>query len=265
MKKITKIEMFFMKIQAFFLERKIKNDPSVKNATLPPEVSEKILVEIHQRQEQWEMLSEKQKELIYLGQVYKRQQRRRKYWVLVTAVILALAVGMTSFGGVDRMIHKISSMISNRTRETIDTEGVKIWTKAAEEEIYLEIENTYGFHPVRLEYRPIGSRFLEANILNEMPAFSMIYGSGDIVKMVYTIVPNYRNGSWTKDIEDKLMEEYVEEIGDVSIEVKKYLIEDNGSIRWLIQFLYDGNYYSMYIFDVEKEEIDKIISNLIFS
>ena len=264
MRKISKIQLLWMKIEAYFLEKKVNRDPQLRNAEPPPEVHEKILAEIHKRELQLEILSDEQKELIYLGQIHRRQLRRRKYWVLATAVVLALAVGMTSLGGVERVFHKISSMISNRTRETVDSGGVMTLTNISEEQAFAEIEEKYGFYPVRFGYRPLEVDFLEMNILQDIPKINIIYGTEERVRIVYDIIPNYRKSSFSKDIEDEAIEEYAVEVDGTKIEVSEYVVKESSEQRWLIQFEYKDSYYQIYIMDVEQNEIDRIVEMLHF-
>ena len=54
MRKISKIQLLWMKIEAYFLEKKVNRDPQLRNAEPPPEVHEKILAEIHKRELQLE-------------------------------------------------------------------------------------------------------------------------------------------------------------------------------------------------------------------
>ena len=92
----------------------------------------------------------------------------------------------------------------------------------------------------------------------------MLYGTGENVKITYLIRPNYKISSLAKDVEDQLLEEYVEENEYAAIYVRKYLV-DNVEERWEVQFEYKEAAYSMLIMDSDEVEVKKIVENLIFS
>ena len=146
--------------------REVAKDESVKDCVLSEERSEKIyaaIVEAQQeilRREEEERLAE-ERELIRLGKIYRRNLQRRKYVVLVAILVLSLAFGINCFGSVDRMFHKLNFNILNRDREVVDTDGILQLDEISEEEAFAQIEEEYGFHPVRLDYRPEDTSFLE--------------------------------------------------------------------------------------------------------
>lgn len=270
MKIVSKIVEILLKMEEKSIMREVSKDERVKDAKVPDEVRDAIFDEIRRIEEKreierraLEMISSENKELIRLGRIYKNGLHRRKYVILAAILVLALSASITSFGGVDRMFHKISSMIGGRSRETIDTEGVKTLDEK-EEEAFIEIKDLYGIKPVRIGYIPAEAEFLEAMILQGTPQIKILYGSGDEVRIVYDVILNYREGSWTKDIEDELVNSYVTSKDDIKIDVSEYRVKSEET-RWLLQFVYEELHYRLQVFDVEQKEIQTMIDSLCFS
>ena len=101
-----------LKKEADQIMREVEADPEVADLTAPSEIDQKLYKEEHYAPE--ETLSGEQQELIRLGKIYKRKQKRRKYVVLAAAVVSAFAVGITSFGGPERILHKFNWNIGDR-------------------------------------------------------------------------------------------------------------------------------------------------------
>lgn len=248
--------------------REVAKDESVKDCVLSEERSEKIyaaIVEAQQeilRREEEERLAE-ERELIRLGRIYRRNLRRRKYVVLAAILVLSLAFGINCFGSVDRMFHKLKFNIWNREREVVDTGDILQLAEISEEEAFAQIEEEYGFHPVRLDYRPEGSEFIEMNIHEDIPKISMIYGTESGLVIEYDVFPRYRESSISKDMEDVLVDQYTYLSDGVLIEIKEYLV-NNMEKRWLIQFEYGTAYYWINVLDVEKGEMQKMVESFYF-
>lgn len=264
----NKIEEIYVVWQAKKIWKEVEADEELKNIQMnvSKEDDEKVMAAIHeiemelQAREEKARLAEEQ-ELIRLGRRYKRSLHRRKYVLLAAVLVLALSFSINCFGSVDRMFHELNLKIFNREREVVDTDGVKILENITEEEAFAEIESTFGFHPVRLDYRPEGTEFLEMNILQGVPKITMLYGQENKIQIKYDILLNYRDGSASKDIEDSLQNIYEKELGDTKIEIKEYLVDDKET-RWLIQFEDEGFYYWIAISDMELTDVEKIVGSM---
>lgn len=251
--------------------RAVEKNPDIQRSEVPEEVHDAIFAEIRRKEEAWEreqrmieQLSSENKELLRLGKVYKRNLRFRKYILLAAVFVLTMAFGITSFGSVERMFHRVSSMIGNRTRETVDTDGVKELSYLNEEEVFAQIEQMYGVFPVRMGYLPEGTELLEANVLEETGEVNVIYGTSNKTVLIYEILIDYQEKSWSKDIEDQLVAEFIETNNDMEVEVKQYLLSDN-TVRWQLQFERNEIYYWVQVIDVDKETIHKIIDYFKFA
>ncbi len=265
---VEKIKEIFLRLERKWILQKVRKDKTIETKEVPEEVHDAIFAEIRRMEEEWErerqmiaQLSDENQELIRLGKVYKRNLPYRKYSILAAILALTFAMGITSFGSAERMFHKITSMICGRTRETIDTEGVIELAGLDEEEVFAEIEEMYGAFPVRFGYLPEGTELLEANVKDETLEVSLLYGVGDKINIFLDIIFVYRGGSWSMDIEDKVINSYLVTKNDVEINVKEFLVDDKEH-RWLIQLEHDDLFYEIHVMDSNLEEIQKMIKYL---
>ena len=86
----------------------------------------------------------------------------------------------------------------------------------------------------------------------------------EVVRVAYDIVLNYQEGSWSKDIEDELLNEYIFNKDEIEIDVGEFLV-DGKEVRWLLQFTYEELHYRIYVFDTDQNEIQKMIEYLYFT
>ena len=212
------------------------------------------------------IFSAEDKELIRLGRIYKKRKKLHRYLVAVAAIICVLAFGITSIGGPKKVFEKFNWTLAGREQTNVDSDDDDVvqMGDVKEDEVYQEIEDKFGFYPVRITYLPKKVEFLEASLGEEIQGINMLYGKGDEVKLTYVIRPNYKTSSLGKDIEDNLVKEYVEETEHAVIYMRKFLVE-NTEERWSVQFEYQEVAYSMLIMDSNESEVKKIVENLFFS
>lgn len=254
------------KKEEFCAEEKLKEtDSNVEKVAVEEEThAEKLDTE--EKVSETEKLTAEEKELIRLGRIYKKRKRLQKYVVLAAVLILAMAFGMTSIGGPKKVFEKLNWFIAGREQVNVDSDDEDVVPTSGmyEEEAYQEIEEKFGFVPVQLLYLPKRVGFLEVEIGEEIQCINLVYGNKNDVKIIYTIRPNYRDGSLGKDIEDDFVEEYFEENGYTTIYIRKYLL-DRDEERWSVQFEYKETLYSMTIIDTSRGEVEEIVKNLHFS
>lgn len=248
--------------------KEVYSDPEIANAQVPESLRENIFKEIRAKEENKEserVLTDEEKELIHLGKRYKKQLKFRKYFVLAAALILALAFGVTSMGGPEKLWEKVSWKIADREQLNVDSdsEEVKLIDNVTEEELYEEIEDVFGFYPVRIISTPMQVKYMEGQVDEELQHAMLIYGNKTDVKISYQICPNYRTGTWGKDIEDEFVKEYELVVCDVPVLIKQYTVE-NEVERWLVCFEYQEVTYSLTINDETQEEVEKIVKDLYF-
>ncbi len=276
-KKLTEEELKLIEETELFMQE-VYSDPDVKDAKPPKDLHDKVFAEIRMREnakrkeefaeefaEEWGM-SEEEKELIRLGRIYRRRRGLRKYVAVAAVLVFVLAFGVTSMGGPKRVYENIKYALTGHEQITVDSDDEDIVpvTTMDEEAAYLEIEKKYGFTPVELYYLPDGVEFLDVKMGEAIQGINMSYGVGEEVKIVYFIRPNYRTGSFGKDVEDDFVEEYIEENEFTTIYIRRYVVEEKEE-RWSVQFEYKEVLYTISIADTFKEEVEKIVKNLFFS
>jgi len=269
LRKLKKRELELLKETELFMEEVYK-DPIAANAEVPSGLRERVFEEIRAREAEKaerarEMLCNEDKELIRLGKLYKKQRKVRKYLVLAAVLVFVVAFGITSIGDAEKIFERFHWNLADREQVNVDSddENVAPMTNVEEEQVYEQVEDEFGFYPVKLDSLPEGIEFIEANISEELPRVYMLYGEKEDIKISYIIRPNYRESSWGKDIEDELLEESEIMINDIEISLKKYRVTENTE-RWLVGFEYQNTSYSIMIMDLERDEVESIINGLYF-
>lgn len=211
-------------------------------------------------------VSEADKEYIRLGKIYEKKRKLRKYYVLAAVLVLALAFGMTSMGGPEKVFQKFSWVLAGREQTNVDSDSdiVDPTSGMKEEEAYALVEEKFGFYPVKLNYLPEGVEFIKMEIGDETQGIQLIYGKGGEANILMFIHPNYRDGSYSTDFEDKLLKEYKYSENQKNITVKQYEVEETGEIRWSAEFLNNNIHYFMSCLDMGEQDFEEILKNLYF-
>ena len=245
----------------------MNQDPEMRDMVAPEEIHDKLFATIHKGQDEQDRLSEDEKELIRLGMVYKKTRKWAKVLVPLVAVVGAMVISVTCMGGPKRAMEKLGRLIGDREQEYMNTDDdrtdeIEVVTEA---EAYQKIENVFGFYPVRLDYLPDGILFKEIIITDAAQSIYINYAGKNEETIVYSIYPNYRTGSVGRDVEDEAIDEYEKVVRDITINIRKYFVEEDQSYRYKANFEYQNVYYILEINSVESQEVDKIIENLYFN
>lgn len=270
--KLKRVLQEGIKYDADCIMAEVNRDPSMKDVIAPEDIYENLMKQIHEHENveesEEQILSDEEKELIRLGKIYKKKRAKRKYIVLIAAVLCALGVGTISFGDGKKMFSEMKRMLGDREQTVVNTDdgdGSVVDEISDEEEAYKKIEETFGFSPVEMYYLPEGMEYSEVAIEQEIQNARLYYVDSNDRMILYYVSTNYRLGSTGIEIEDKLIEEKNKEIEETSVTIQKYLVEDDGSNRWVVSFLYKDAQYSILLHDIKEEEVEKIIENLYFT
>ena len=246
-------------------------DPDIVSAPVPVErMREHIFCEIrareaHREEKKEAMLSPQERELIRLGKIYQRRRKVQRYVVLAAALVAALAIGMTSIGGPEKIFGVFKRDALGREQTQVNSGGdVATDGELSEDEVYEQIEEKYGFYPVILDYLPEGTEFQEGTIGNEIQDINLVYGHEEKVDLIFIIRPNYRSASIGTDVEDTEMQSYRMTVHDVPMEVKQYRVEETGESRWSVTFSYQDVQYFLRLFRMEQKEVERVLNNLYF-
>lgn len=264
--KLTEEELKLKEEMERFMEQ-VNNDPEVANAPVPTNLKSELWRDIreHEAEKEQKEQAAREKELVRLGLIYEKKRKRRKYYMVAAVAILAMAFGITSVGGPEKVfeVFRFNSLGREQTHINSNSD-VKQETDFTEDEVYEEIEEKYGFCPVRIIHRPEDVEFQEASINDEIQGINIIYGTNKRAEIIFIMKPNYRKGSMGTDIEDEAIGKFIMHKNDVRILVTKYVIEETGENKWAAEFEYQDVQYFIRVLGREKDDVIKILQNLYF-
>ncbi len=229
------------------------------------------------RTDAYAKLSEEDQEALRLGRkMMKNQSEEKKIYTirrkkrnirrivaLAAVLILVMAVGMTSFGGPERMLQFVKSSVGGRQVSKVNSSDKnKIIEEEDEEKAYEKLADEFGIDPVRLIWRPKGMKF-EKMILDtdiQVAEVDYLYKSK---RIEYFISASYGEVSWGYDNEDKKINCYYEQVGKADIEVTEYETPETERNRYVAEFEYKKMHYC-FSGEMKKEEIENILKNLYF-
>lgn len=229
------------------------------------------------RTDAYAKLSEEDQEALRLGrEMLKNQSEEKKIYTirqkkrnirrivaLAAVLILVMAVGMTSFGGPERMLQFVKSSVGGRQVSKVNSSDKnKIIEEEDEEKAYEKLADEFGIDPVRLIWRPKGMKF-EKMILDtdiQVAEVDYLYKSK---RIEYFISASYGEVSWGYDNEDKKINCYYEQVGKADIEVTEYETPETERNRYVAEFEYKKMHYC-FSGEMKKEEIENILKNLYF-
>ena len=245
-----------MQREAEHLLNLVNADPCLKEEKAPKAVKENVWKVIRKHEEE--------QELIQLGRVYKRKRSFRKYWVLAAAMVMALAFGLTSIGGAEKIFGYFDGHLLEKKQLHLDSdENIEPIYTMTEMQVYDSIEEKYGISPVRIHYRPEGVEFSSVNMADPMMMTSMDYCRGDYVAITYYIRPNFQDSTLSYVVDGKFLDSYEMTVQGVLVTVSEYdLSEDD--LCWVAQFTYQDVHYDLTLLQMEESEAKQVIESLYF-
>ena len=239
-----------------FMEE-VSRNPRAANAFPPESAFDELMEKIRKQDEE--------QELIRLGRIYKKRRSMRKYLILAAALVLALALGITSMGG-----EKISEIFQmkqyGREQTKMDSDGViDSLNGITEEEVYQEIEDVYGFYPVTFGYLPSGMKFQNATLNELLRQIFLIYQGQEEQQMLCRIYLNYSEHAREIDMEDGVVGTSSIRLPETTVTIQEQEVANDRSPRWTAEFTYQNAHYIYIMSGIEEEEVEKIVKNLSFS
>ena len=222
------------------------------------------------RTDAYAKLSEEDQEALRLGrEMLKNQSEEKKIYTmrrkkrnirrivaLAAVLILVMAVGMTSFGGPERMLQFVKSSVGGRQVSKVNSSDKN---KIIEEE-----DEEFGIEPVRIIWRPTNMKFKKMELDPEIQVAELDFQYNG-KKVEYFVSASYGEVSWGYDNEDKKIEQYhCKQVKIADIEVTGYETPETERNRYVAEFEYKKLYYSL-SGELTKEEIENILKNLHFS
>lgn len=244
---------------------------------MPEDVKARIKAKLDGQIEQlekekiYEKLSEEDRKALELGRqmlereelVVYRKKKRRVFLAVAAVAILVLAMGVTSMGGPERVVEKIKVLIEDREIVRVETaEDNYINTPENEEKAYQKIKDVFGVEPVKPQYWPNGTAFVNAEIDEVLQTAQLLYEcDGEVIS--YYISSQYTDSSWGMDIEDELKDRYCIERGTVQIEIMEYLPPESEMKLYSAKYTYNSLNYFL-VGSMKQSDFDILIKNLTF-
>ena len=264
----------------------VDSDDKLKEYSLPEsfdaEMEQKIL-QYEREQEQYANLSEEDKEALRIGKemqllkgleeldveedkpVQFRKKKTLKARLLVALVaIMLMGLGKTAMGDTPFITKFKKNKVEDREVTRVDTTNdIEITNEQIDElEIYQQMEEMFGSQVVSMLYMPAQSKLSTAEIDDIFKKAILRYECGKEF-MEYTIYSTYRNQSVGYDIEDELLSEKKIIVDGNSIQIKKYIVEQEKAFRYVAQYKYKGLQYVL-VGVMQEQEFEKILNNLNF-
>lgn len=229
------------------------------------------------RTDAYAKLSEEDQEALRLGrEMLKNQSEEKKIYTmrrkkrnirrivaLAAVLILVMAVGMTSFGGPERMLQFMKSSVGGRKVSQVDSSDKnKIIEEEDEEKAYEKIGEEFGIQPVRIVWRPNGMKFKKMLLDTDIQLAELEYlYNGENTE--FMISASYGEASLGADNEDEIIDYYCINEENVPIEVTEYKTPETEMSRYKAEFKYNNLYYCL-TGTMTKEEMENILKNLYF-
>lgn len=229
------------------------------------------------RTDAYAKLSEEDREALRLGrEMLKNQSEEKKIYTmrrkkrnirrivaLAAVLILVMAVGMTSFGGPERMLQFMKSSVGGRQVSKVNSSDKnKIIEEEDEEKAYEKIGEEFGIQPVRIVWRPNGMKFQRMELDTDIQLVELDYlYKGENTEFV--ISASYGEASLGADNEDEITDHFYKQEKESQIEVTEYKTPETGTNRYKAEFKYKNLYYCL-TGTMTKEEMENILKNLYF-
>lgn len=229
------------------------------------------------RMDAYAELSEEDQEALRLGrEMLKNQSEEKKIYTirrkkrnirrivaLAAVLILVMAVGMTSFGGPERMLQFMKSSVGGRKVSQVDSSDKnKIIEEEDEEKAYEKIAEEFGIEPVQFVWRPVGMQFKKMLLDTDIQLAELEYlYNGENTE--FMISASYGEVSLGADNEDEITDHFYEQEKKTQIEVTEYKTPETGTNRYKAEFKYKNLYYCL-TGTMTKEEMENILKNLYF-
>lgn len=222
-------------------------------------------------------LSEEDQEALRLGrEMLKNQSEEKKIYTmrwkkrnirrivaLAAVLILVMAVGMTSFGGPERMLQFMKSSVGGRKVSQVDSSDKnKVIEEEDEEKAYEKIGEEFGLGPVKIIWRPEGMKFKKMSLDTDIQLAELDYLYNN-ENTEFVISASYGEVSLGADNEDEITDHFYKQEKESQIEVTEYKTPETGTNRYKAEFKYKNLYYCL-TGTMTREEMENILKNLYF-
>ena len=198
----------------------------------------------------------------------KHRSRRKTYLSRVAAavaiVLLAGGIGVTSFGGPERVMELVKSKVGTREVEKVNSNEENLVIKEEnEEQAYQKIKDELGIEPVRIVHKIKGFEFIQNKMEEDSQMAELMYRYKNETIM-YVINTMHSKDSWGLNVDDKQLKSYKKVVKGKEFRIKEYETVKSKEKRYSARFDYKGGEY--YIVGVMSDkDFYIILKNLYFS
>lgn len=199
----------------------------------------------------------------------KKQSSRRKAYLsrvaaAVVIVLLAGGIGVTSFGGPERVMEMMKRNVGSREVEQVASNKDNLVIKEEnEEKAYQKIKDELGIEPVRIIDRPDGFKYKWTKLEKRAQISEIMYQYKE-ENILYTISMTQSNNSMGIDVDDIEVGKYMEKVNGVNISIHEYKVSKSKEKRYVAKFKYLGvRYYLTGV--MPKKDFNNILKKLYFS
>lgn len=225
------------------------------------EIGRKILEEEARRAEEGnEIKEEKTRDEV---RVVRRKKRGRVYFGIAAALVLAMAMGITSMGGPETIVKMVTQIIGKREVEKVNSsENNLIIEQENEEEAYQKVKEEFNVELVRIVMVSENMKFVDMKYDEMIKTAELNYDyAGE--KMHYLINASFKDESLGVDVEDEIIDKYSLQVQGRTIEIKQYQVDGKKKSRFSANFEEMGLEYFL-TGTMKKSEFELIINNLHF-
>lgn len=185
------------------------------------------------------------------------------YFGVAAAFVFAMALGVTSMGGPEKIIKMVTQMVGDREVEKVNSSNDNlILVSEDEEEAYQRITEEFGVVPVKVVLVSEDMKFINME-LDEVMQTAELYYEYDGRKLVFFINASYKRESFGYGVADEVIDEYFMEVQGREIEIKKYQVAGKEEVRLSADFKEMGLKYLLTGI-VEQSEFELIVNRLHF-
>lgn len=285
-REVEKLLQEEMDKQAAEILSELEKDESLKDITLPEDFDKKMkmkFLKFEEEKEAYSQLSKEDKEALRIGREIQLQRENDKestdkktvpfkkkkkkiYLIVAVAAILLMGLGTTAIGENpfvtfirDSKIKEENITHISNERNGQETEGSVKYTEA---DVYKEIEDGFGFAPIKIDERPEEMFFVEGYVSKELGEACLLYQCGE-ESVEYRIIANYNSKATGYIVPDKVKDENILCVDDVPIDIKECKISKNNKREYVAQFEYKNVHYVINT-TLSKNNLEEILKKIKF-
>lgn len=259
------------------LEAELEEKPELKHIDASPELFDRIVEQLKE-EGKWEeetaeefspdirlLLSEEDREALEIGRRVQRQGKKKKLakWAGMAGGVLlcVFLVTMSSEANREYAAGVINAITGRRWGIYVEDVGEDT-VKYSEDErkAYKEVEEKLGVLVPQMQYRPRGMEFESYQINENKKRGVLFFSYGEEIVTLY-LYGRTKDTTMQQTLDAGVKDEV--QIETLELPARLYELENKGENLYAGEFSYEHCYYLL-VGKMEKQELKKIIQNIIF-